>query len=188
MHKRTAAWLTLFVLFAALPWALAQGTSQSSSAQGQTASKAAKDNQDKNIKEYIELLRSGIRQDKAQIMGAMMQLSADEAAKFWPVYNEYDAALTKLNNLRVANIQDYARSYDQLSDEKADELIQNAIHYQQQRFELLAKYYGVVKNSIGAIEAARFVQIENQLLMIIDLRIAASLPVVPKENVNSARR
>lgn len=188
MHKRTAAWLALFVLFAVRPWALAQGTSQSSGVQGQTASKAAKDNQDKNIKEYIELLRSGIRQDKAQIMGAMMQLSADEAAKFWPIYNEYDAALTKLNNLRVANIQDYARSYDQLSDEKADELIQNAIHYQQQRFELLAKYYGLVKNSIGAIEAARFVQIENQLLMIIDLRIAASLPVVPKENVNSARR
>src|SRR5215469_8667784 len=176
MQKRIAAWLTLFVLFAVCPRVLAQGKSQSSGTKVQVASK----DQEKNIKEYIELLRTGIRQDKAEIMGAMMQLSADDATKFWPIYNEYDAALTKLNNMRVANLQEYARSFDQLSDPKADELIQNAIHYQQQRLELLAKYYGNVKQALGAMEAARFVQIENQLLMIIDLRIASSLPVVPK--------
>ena len=39
-----------------------------------------------------------------------------KSAKFWPIYEEYDAELTKLNNLRVANIQDYARNYDQMTD------------------------------------------------------------------------
>ena len=46
------------------------------------------------------------------------------------------------------------------------------------RSELLAKYYDRVKQSLGGITAARFVQVENQLLLIIDLQIVSSLPLV----------
>ena len=186
--KQRIAMLPILVFFFTCSLAFTQAGPPTPSADKQVASKESKETQEKNISEYIELLRSDVRQDKAEIMGALMQLSADEAAKFWPIYNEYDAALNKLNNLRVENIQEYARSYDQLSDAKADELIQSALRYQPQRSELLAKYYGRVKESIGALEAARFVQIENQLLLLIDLRITSSLPVVPKESANSARR
>lgn len=181
MNKRIAMWLPLFMVLAFWPAAFPQSTAQSSDAPKKAGSSAAADTtQQKNISAYIELLRTDVRQEKAEIMGAMMLLSADQAAKFWPIYNEYDQELKKLNNLRAANIEEYARTYDQMTDAKADELIHNALHYQQQRSELLEKYYGRVKESVGAIEAARFVQIENQLLMIIDLRIASSLPVVPK--------
>lgn len=181
MNKRIVMWFSLFVVFIFCSAAFAQSTPQSSGTEKQAPSGAATDNaQEKNIRAYVELLRTDVKQQKAEIMGAMMVLSADDASKFWPIYNQYDAELTKLNNLRLANIQEYARSYDQMTDAKADELIQNAIKYQQQRSELLEKYYGRIKESIGAIEAARFVQIENQLLTLIDLRIASALPVIPK--------
>jgi hypothetical protein len=112
------------------------------------------------------------------MMGAVMQLSAADAAKFWPIYEQYDKELTKLNDQRVANIQDYASSYDQMTDAKADELIQKAMSYRKQRAELLAKYYQQVRQALGGITAARFIQVEEQLLLIIDLQIDASLPVV----------
>jgi hypothetical protein len=35
-----------------------------------------------------------------------------------------------------------------------------------------------MKQSLGAITAARFLQVEHQLLLIIDLQIASSLPIV----------
>jgi hypothetical protein len=134
--------------------------------------------QKKNIQEYIELLRSDVRQQKAEMMGSVMQLSAADASKFWPIYTEYDTELTKVNNLRVANIKEYARTYSEMTDEKADELIQNVFAYQKQRSELLAKYYVRVKEALGAVTAARFVQVEHQLLLIIDLQVASALPVV----------
>lgn len=134
--------------------------------------------EEKNVQEYIELLRRNVRGEKAEIMGAVMQLTAEDAAKFWPIYGEYDSELARLNNLRVANIQEYARSYEDMNDAKADELIQKAIQYHKQRSELLAQYYEKVKKSLGAIQAARFVQIENQLLLIIDLQINSALPIV----------
>jgi hypothetical protein len=65
---------------------------------------------------------------KDEIMGVLMSLDVDQAAKFWPIYSEYDAQLTKLNNLSLANIQNYARNYDQMTSAKADELVQNVFN------------------------------------------------------------
>jgi len=48
-------------------------------------------------------LRSNVRQQKDEIMGAVMALNVDQAANFWPIYEEYDAELTELDNRRVAN-------------------------------------------------------------------------------------
>ncbi|HXY25737.1 MAG TPA: hypothetical protein VEI73_13870 [Candidatus Acidoferrum sp.] len=145
--------------------------------QGGAAAPAA-ETQEKNLEAYIDLLRSDVRQQKAEIMGAVMLLSADDAAKFWPIYSEYDAELRKLNDQRLENIKEYARAYNQMTDQKADELIQKSLAYQKQRTELLARTYDRVKQALGGVTAARFAQVEQQLLLIIDLQITSSLPVV----------
>ncbi|MGD1082721.1 MAG: hypothetical protein ABR881_30780 [Candidatus Sulfotelmatobacter sp.] len=178
MKKRIAMYCALLIPIVVITFA--QQTAQGQNTQ-QQAEPAATDTQQKNIQEYVELLRSDVRQQKAEIMGAMMGLDIDQAAKFWPIYSAYDQELTKLNNFRLANIQEYARNSDQMTDAKADELIQNAFKYRKQRSELLAEYYGRVKESLGAIEAARFLQIEDQLLAIIDLQIESALPIVGHE-------
>ena len=106
-----------------------------------------------------------------------MQLSAADAAKFWPIYSEYDVELNKLNDLRVANIQEYESKYYEMTDEKADDLIRKAMSYRKQRSELIERYYERVKQALGGVTAARFVLVEDQLLLIIDLQINSSLPV-----------
>jgi hypothetical protein len=131
-----------------------------------------------NMQAYINLLRSDVRHQKAEVMGAVLALSAPDAAKFWPIYSDYDAALTKLNDQRVENIKEYARTYNDMTDQKADELIQRSMAYQKERSELLDKTYDKVKQALGGITAARFAMVEHQLLLIIDLQIISSLPVV----------
>jgi hypothetical protein len=177
MKKPTAARILVLMLLVLAPaWSQDQRQADQTGAQASASPKA--EAQKENIQEYIELLRSDVRQQKAEMMGAVMQLSAADAAKFWPIYSEYDAELTKVNDLRAANIQEYARAYPEMTDEKADGLIQKAFAYQKQRSELLAKYYDRVKQVLGAVTAARFVQVEQQLLLIIDLQVASSLPIV----------
>jgi hypothetical protein len=178
MKKRIAVWVALSMLIASYPAARAQSKEQPQKTKDQSAQSPATDAQKKNIQEYVELMRTNVRDQKAEIMGAVMQLDIDDAAKFWPIYSEYDAELTKVNNLRIENIKDYAENYSQMTDEKADELIKSALNYQMQRAELLAKYYERMKQALGALTAARFLQVEHQLLLIIDLQIASSLPIV----------
>ncbi len=172
--------ILLVVAFLLLTLAASNGMAQ---VKAQTTEKDAAlttdaDAQEKNLQAYVDLLRKDVRQQKAEIMGAVMLLSAEDAAKFWPLYTEYDAELTKLNNQRVENIKEYARNYTQMTDQKADELIQRSLVYQKQRSELLATTYERIKQAVGGTTAARFAQVEHQLLLVIDLQIASSLPIV----------
>jgi hypothetical protein len=152
---------------------------------GKTAAKpaplqrpAALSNEDMNLRAYMELLRTDVRKQKANIVGQVMQFDADEAAKFWPIYKEYDAELARLGDSKLALIKKYADNYETMTDAVADQLMRDAIQIDRQRHDLLVKYYGRMKDALGGISAARFLQVENQLLMLIDLQIASSLPVI----------
>ena len=165
--------LFLVLSLASSPAVIAQTATQTSK-----ATPKAKTPEDLNLQEYITLLRKDVNTDKVKILGEVMQFDAEDAAKFWPMYHDYDSELNKLNDMRLANIKEYAQNYTNMTENKADELIKNSMSYQKQRDELLAKCYERVKNELGAVTAARFVQVEHQLLLIIDLKIASALPIV----------
>jgi hypothetical protein len=174
MIKKTIEALAILAFLVSVAASLAQDTTQP---QKSPAKAAAAKPDPQNLDAYIKLLRKDVRSQKSAIMSEVMQLDPDESAKFWPIYRDYDAELTKVNDLRIANIKEYSDSYNQLTDAKADELIHNAMAYQKQRAELLNKYYERMKQEMGAITAARFAQVEYQLLLVIDLQIASVLPI-----------
>jgi hypothetical protein len=134
--------------------------------------------QSQNIETYMDLLRSDVKAQKVQIIGVMMQFSPDQASMFWPIYKEYDVSLSKLGDQRLAIIKEYAANYDSMTDAKADDLIERSIALETDRNALLKQTYEQVKNKLGAKEAARFLQVEHQLLLIIDLQIASELPSI----------
>jgi hypothetical protein len=173
--------LALFILVAVVaPRSQAQTNAQKTepTAAAPSVAGSATDTQKKNIQSYIDLMRKDVRQQKAEYMGSVMVLSAADAAKFWPIYSDYDVELTKLNNQRVETIKQYVTDYNNMTDDEADQLIQKSMAYQKQRAELLDKTYEKVKQALGGITAARFALIEHQLLLLIDLQIVSSLPIV----------
>jgi hypothetical protein len=135
-------------------------------------------NEDRNIRAYIELLRTDVKKDKSQITGEVMQLDTDQSAKFWPVYKEFEAELTALGDKVLGVIKNYAENFDNMTDPVADGIANQILTIEQQRNELKKKYYARFKSALGAIVATRFLQVENQLERIIDLQIASELPIV----------
>lgn len=141
-------------------------------------SAAVEDARDVNLRAYVELLRSDVRSQKVAILTEMMDFSEADDAKFWPIYREYDGELSAINDGRVTLIQDYAKNYDQMTDAVADRIARGALDLEVRRNALKQKYYDRLKAALSPKMAARFLQVENQLLMIIDLQISAALPVV----------
>jgi Spy/CpxP family protein refolding chaperone len=140
--------------------------------------KTGKEAVDINLGAYVELLRSDVRSQKIAILTELMDLTEAQDKAFWPIYREYDRELTTLSDERVANILEYSKNYPDVSDAVADKLILKAIDIQARRGALLAKYYERMKQAITPKTAAKFIQIEHQLLALIDLQISASLPIV----------
>jgi hypothetical protein len=106
-----------------------------------------------------------------------MGFTETEDATFWPIYREYDLEMAKLGDERVAMIEEYARNYSQLTDTMADKLASHALDLEARRQAVKAKYYERVKKALSPRTALRCLQVEHQLLLIIDLQIAAALPV-----------
>jgi hypothetical protein len=133
---------------------------------------------DANLLAYAELLRSDLRSQKVAILTEMMQFSEAEDAKFWPVYREYETELSKINDERLALIREYASKYEAINDDVADRLARTALELEGRRHALKMKYYDRFKSVVTPKTAARFLQVENQILLLLDLQIAASLPIV----------
>ena len=142
------------------------------------AAQTAAETRDLNLRAYVELLRSDIRSEKVAIITELMEFNEQEDAKFWPIYREYDTELSALNDQRVKLIADYAKNYESLSDADADRIAKGALDFEGKRATLKAKYFDRVKTALSAKRAAKFLQIENQILQLLDLQISASLPIV----------
>jgi hypothetical protein len=153
--------------------ALAQSTSAAPAA-GASAAGSPKE----NLSQDIKLLRKDVRREKEKIMGAAMALDEGQSKKFWPIYKDYNRELTKLNDVRLGNITAYAQNYNNMTDNKADELVNGAFAYHKKRADLLANTYDKVRAALGSPLAARFVQVESTLNNLIDLQIQSNLPLM----------
>ena len=144
----------------------------------QQAVPTAADTRDANLRAYVELLRSDVRAQKVAFITELMEFSEADDKAFWPIYRDYDTELSAINDERVTGIEEYARNYDKVSDALADKLAMKALELEGRRTGLKQKYYERFKTALSATTAARFLQVENQLQLIIDLQIASSLPIV----------
>jgi len=156
------------------------GSAQGKPAAGaQTPPAAGGDNMKLNLIAYGELLRSDVRAEKVAIITEVMCFNEGDAAAFWPIYREYDGEMSKLGDDRVALIQEYAKQYATLTDAAADALATKALDLESRRQAVKAKCYDRIKKALSPRTAMRFLQVEQQLLLLIDLQIAASLPIAP---------
>jgi hypothetical protein len=135
------------------------------------------DTQARNFQAYAELLRSDVRAQKVAIITEVMGFTETEDAAFWPIYREYDAEMSKLGDERAGLIAEYATNYTTLTDAVADKLAARAIDLEARRQAAKAKCYDRVKKALSPRTALRFLQVEHQLQLLIDLQISASLPI-----------
>ncbi len=127
---------------------------------------------------FIELLRSDIRTEKVAVLTAAMGLSEQQAGGFWPLQREYESSLAGINDDRLELIKRYAEQWGTLTDEQAASIAKDFFSIQERRLKLRKNIYKKMGKEIGELAAARFIQIENTLQMLLDLQISAELPIL----------
>jgi hypothetical protein len=137
---------------------------------------------------YVELLRSDIKFQKKFIVSQTMNFSEADGSVFWSIYEEYEIDLDKLGDKRLANIRDFVNNYKKMTDLKADEIIEQAFNYQEERINLKRNIYNQIKEKLNASTAAKFIQIEHQIQLIVDLKIIAELPLLKKTSNESGTK
>jgi hypothetical protein len=128
--------------------------------------------------DYIEIMRSVLQTEKKAAIADVMMLTDAEAEVFWPLYNEFNEKMYTIQSKRVQIIKDFAESYADLSDEKADELWTSTMDYKHEVLNLTKQYYKKFKKIIPAGKAAKYFQAENKIAALIDAELALEIPMI----------
>ncbi|MGO9519607.1 MAG: hypothetical protein ACLPND_21425 [Candidatus Korobacteraceae bacterium] len=170
------------VLVLATACSLAVGAAAQSTSPKNEAQSAVPGQEQPLSDQDIQMLRQNLRSQRKQVIAANMKLTDAEAAKFWPVYDQYIAELVKLNGTKYDLIKQYVQNNGVLTDAQADNAVKKWIAVDQGVSELRLKYVPIFRKVLTPQNTALFYQLDRRVQLLIDLQLASALPPIePKQ-------
>lgn len=111
----------------------------------------------------LDYIKKAYSKDKKSIVSDYMNLDVQEAGKFWPVYSDYETSREKIAQERTNLVKEYVENADKLTPELADKLAKSVLTNNINLEKLNLSTYEKMKKAVGAIKAAKYLQLETYL-------------------------
>jgi len=127
----------------------------------------------------MQILREKIKADKKLVVATNMELTESEAKGFWPIYEQYQKDLQKINQRIVSLVDSYADDFKskKLTDDKAKKLIDEAMAIEQAEVNLKSTYAPKLAKALPIMKVARYLQIENKIRTVVKYDLAQGVPL-----------
>jgi len=135
--------------------------------------------------QYLELLRSDLKAERVALVTDAMNLSEADAEVFWPIYRDYDHERATLGDEKLSLIRDYAANYVTMMDETAKDLMERVFKLDEKHISLQKKYFKKMRKELGATTSAKFFQVDRQINMLVNLKVASEMPLIEKGAVET---
>ena len=125
------------------------------------------------------IVKEKVRADKKLLVAANMNLTEQEAAAFWPVYEAYQADLDKINVRLGQLIKGYAEAYrtDTVTNDKAKALLDEMLQVEEAEVALKRAYVPKLSAVLSPVKVARYLQIENKIRAAVRYELAGDIPL-----------
>ena len=128
--------------------------------------------------DYMEVMRSVLKTEKKVAIAEAMELTKTESEPFWNLYNEYNEKMYKVQNNRIKAIKEFSDNYENLSNEKADEIWNLMLQFKAESAKLEKTYYKKFKKILPTSKAVKYFQAENKMEALISAKIAMEIPMI----------
>jgi len=128
----------------------------------------------------MQILREKLMADKKLVVALNMELTESEAKAFWPIYEQYQKDLQRINGRIVTVLGSYADDFrgKSLTDDKAKKLIDEALAVDQAEANLKSTYAPQLSKALPARKVVRYLQIENKIRAVVKYDLASGVPLV----------
>ena len=130
------------------------------------------------IEKDINLLRGDLRSERKKLIALNVPFTDTEAAKFWPVYDQYEAEMAKINEDFYGIVRDYVGNQKMLTDEQAANFIKRWTDSQMKNMQARMRYLPMIEKVVPAKKAALFAQIDRRLRALQDIQVSAEFPLI----------
>jgi Spy/CpxP family protein refolding chaperone len=119
--------------------------------------------QDAGLATDEQILLKQVMTDRKSVYASNLKLTEAESAKFWPIYDEYEAKVKKVNDRFLANLNRFVENYETLSESDAAEVLKEKMAIEKERETLKQQYTAKVAKVLPPKKALRYAQIETRV-------------------------
>ncbi len=129
--------------------------------------------------ESLELSREAVSTQKRGIVAGSLPLSDEEADAFWPLFDEFQAELKKIDDRSDRLITEFSAEYASLSDSRARALLDESLAIAEDRAKLMRRWVKRMEKVLPPRMLARYFQLENKFHAVVAADLAQQIPLVP---------
>ncbi len=123
---------------------------------------------------------AALRAQRKAVVGQNMKLTPKQAKAFWPLYEQYEDAMDKVDKRHAREIKEYAKNYQNLTDEQANSKLDEVMQVAQDRIDTQKRFIPKFRAVLPGITVTRFFQVDNKLHALVQCQIAQLVPLASK--------
>ena len=131
-----------------------------------------------DVSKALDELRANLQAVRSDVIAKNVSLSASEAAKFWPLYEKFQAEQNAIMDAQFQGIKDYAANFDKMDDAKALAYLDSLLKRDEAMVALRRKWLPQFQKVIPTATAVRIIQIDRRLSQSFQVDISSQVPLV----------
>src|SRR6267143_4758833 len=136
----------------------------------------------------MDLLRKDLRSKRKQLIAANLVLTDTEAAKFWPVYDQYMTELIAINDRKFGLIQEYADNWGKMTNDQSLLFARNWLEMDIAIAQLRQHYVPIVAKVLDGRKTTTFFQLDRRIAMMLELQVSSQMPLVQEQREGSSSK
>ena len=124
-----------------------------------------------------QILLKQVMSDKRSVYAHNLNLTESESKAFWPIYDEYEGKLKKLDDRFIALVNEFAEKYDTLTDKDAAAMLDEKLSIEAKRMDLKQTYTKRIARVLPAKKALRYSQIETRIEIMLRSNVYSLIPL-----------
>ena len=129
--------------------------------------------------QVIEQFRNDLQAKAADVMAKGLTLSADQAAKFWPMFETFQKEQKLIIDEQLKSLVKYRDAYRSMTDADALAFANSLLQRDQKVHDLRVKYLAKFQEVVPARIAARAIQLDRRLGIASQVSISSQIPLIP---------
>jgi len=128
--------------------------------------------------EVVAQFKKDLMADRAQVMAKGLKLDAQQAAKFWPLFETFQKEQAAIVDAQTKSLKDYADHFQTLTDADATAYINSLLDRDQKMHDLRVKWLQKFTAAVGPKSAASAIQLDRRLGNITQVQLSSLIPLI----------
>ena len=130
-----------------------------------------------SVDEALRAIRADLQNSRADVLAKNMPLTAAQAAKFWPIFEQYQKEQDLIIDDQLKNVQWFVENFEKADDAAALRLMTAHLERDTKMVSLRQKWLGEFQKVLGTKLAVRAMQIDRRLSLAQQAFIASKIPL-----------